>query len=254
MDVQDLERLVNIDRREQLDMRADVQQRVHRDPLSMAFPALMRKVYVWMTLALVITGLCAYGVATSPTLVQMVYGNQAAIWVLFIVEIGLVFYTTARIDKLSLSTATTLFILYSAINGVTLSSIFMVYAMTSIAKVFFITAGTFAAMAFIGYTTKKDLTKFGSLLFMALIGLIIATVVNMFVRSGMFDLILSYIGVGLFVGLTAWDSQQIKRALAMQPDMSESSQKVALLGALTLYLDFINLFLYLLRIFGRSDN
>ena len=238
MELQDLEKIVT----------------ERQGALSAAFPALMRKVYVWMTLALVITGICAYGVATSPALMQIVYGNKAAIWVLFIAEIGLVFYTTARINRLSLSTATTLFIIYSALNGVTLSAIFVVYTTASIAKVFFITAGTFAAMALIGYTTKKDLTRFGGIAFMLLIGLIIATVVNMFVQSTMLDLILSYIGVALFVGLTAWDSQQIKRALAMQPDMSESSQKVALLGALTLYLDFINLFLYLLRIFGRSDN
>jgi FtsH-binding integral membrane protein len=238
MELQDLEKIVT----------------ERQGALSAAFPALMRKVYVWMTLALVITGICAYGVATSPALMQMVYGNKAAIWVLFIAEIGLVFYTTARINRLSLSTATTLFIIYSALNGVTMSAIFVAYTMTSIAQVFFITAGTFAAMALIGYTTKKDLTRFGGIAFMLLIGLIIATVVNMFVQSTMLDLILSYIGVALFVGLTAWDSQQIKRALAMQPDMSESSQKVALLGALTLYLDFINLFLYLLRIFGRSDN
>ena len=238
MELQDLEKIVT----------------ERQGALSAAFPALMRKVYVWMTLALVITGICAYGVATSPALMQMVYGNKAAIWVLFIAEIGLVFYTTARINRLSLSTATTLFIIYSALNGVTMSAIFVAYTMTSIAQVFFITAGTFAAMALIGYTTKKDLTRFGGIAFMLLIGLIIATVVNMFVQSTMLDLFLSYIGVALFVGLTAWDSQQIKRALAMQPDMSESSQKVALLGALTLYLDFINLFLYLLRIFGRSDN
>ena len=164
------------------------------------------------------------------------------------------FYTTARINKLSLTTATTLFIIYSALNGVTLSSIFFVYTMTSIAKVFFITAATFGATAFYGYVTKTDLTKFGSLFMMTLIGLIIATVVNLFLKSAMFDMILSYIGVILFVGLTAWDSQQIKRTLAMAPGLDEGSQKIALLGALNLYLDFINLFLYLLRIFGRSDN
>lgn len=248
MEVQDLERLVNQKPQSQWETQT------RRDSLAAAFPALMRKVYLWMTMALVITGICAYGVATSPALVQMVYGSRAAIWVLFIVEIGLVFYTTARIDRLSLSTATTLFIIYSALNGVTLSSIFMVYAMTSIAKVFFITAATFGAMAVYGYFTKRDLTKFGSLFFMVLIGVIIASLVNWFLKSAMFDLILSYIGVALFVGLTAWDSQQIKRALAMQPGLDEGSQKVALLGALSLYLDFINLFLYLLRIFGRSDN
>ena len=221
--------------------------------LSAVFPALMRKVYVWMTMALAITGICAYGVATSPNIMQMIYGNSMTIWVLFIVELGLVFYTMARTQKLSLTTATTLFIIYSALNGVTLSGIFMVYSMTSIAKVFFITAGTFAAMALYGYFTKTDLSKIGNILFMALIGLIIATVVNLFLKSAMFDLILCYIGVGIFVGLTAWDSQKIKHMLAMQVDMSESAQKIALMGALSLYLDFINLFLYLLRIFGNRN-
>lgn len=237
MEVQDLEKII----------------RGKESALSAVFPALMRKVYVWMTMALAITGICAYGVATSPNIMQMIYGNSMTIWVLFIVELGLVFYTTARIQKLSLTTATTLFIIYSALNGVTLSSIFMVYSMTSIAKVFFITAGTFAAMALYGYFTKTDLSKIGNILFMALIGLIIATVVNLFLKSAMFDLILCYIGVGIFVGLTAWDSQKIKHMLAMQVDMSESAQKIALMGALSLYLDFINLFLYLLRIFGNRN-
>lgn len=237
MEVQDLEKII----------------RGKESALSAVFPALMRKVYVWMTMALAITGICAYGVATSPNIMQMVYGNSMTIWVLFIVELGLVFYTTARIQKLSLTTATTLFIIYSALNGVTLSGIFIVYSMTSIAKVFFITAGTFAAMALYGYFTKTDLSKIGNILFMALIGLIIATVVNLFLKSAMFDLILCYIGVGIFVGLTAWDSQKIKHMLAMQVDMSESAQKIALMGALSLYLDFINLFLYLLRIFGNRN-
>ena len=237
MEVQDFEKII----------------RGKESALSAVFPALMRKVYVWMTMALAITGICAYGVATSPNIMQMIYGNSMTIWVLFIVELGLVFYTTARIQKLSLTTATTLFIIYSALNGVTLSGIFMVYSMTSIAKVFFITAGTFAAMALYGYFTKTDLSKIGNILFMALIGLIIATVVNLFLKSAMFDLILCYIGVGIVVGLTAWDSQKIKHMLAMQVDMSESAQKIALMGALSLYLDFINLFLYLLRIFGNRN-
>lgn len=204
-------------------------------------------------MALVITGICAYGVATSPSLLQMIYGNSVAIWLLIIAELGLVFYTTARIEHLSLTTATTLFVVYSALNGVTLSSIFLAFTMASIAKVFFITAGTFGAMAFYGYVTKTDLSKIGNILFMALIGLIIATVVNIFLKSAMFDLILSYVGVAIFVGLTAWDSQKIKEMLAMQSDMGERAQKLALMGALSLYLDFINLFLYLLRIFGNRN-
>jgi FtsH-binding integral membrane protein len=246
MEVQDLEKIVE---------QQSSANRMERDlAKSAAFPALMRKVYLWMTMALVITGLCAWGTATSPAMVQLVFGNRAAIWVLFFAELFLVGYTTLRIQRLSLATATTLFIIYSALNGVVLSSIFMVYTMTSIAKVFFITAGTFGVTALYGAVTKTDLTKFGNLFLMALFGLIIATVVNLFMQSARFDLILSYIGVVLFVGLTAWDSQQIKRALAMQGGLDETSQKVALLGALELYLDFINLFLYLLRFFGRSNN
>ena len=166
----------------------------------------------------------------------------------------MVFAISAAINRLSLTMATLLFILYSAFNGVTLSAIFVVYSPVIITKVFFITAGTFGAMAAYGYFTKRDLTSIGRLMFMALIGLIIATVVNLFLKSAAFDLILSYIGVLVFVGLTAWDSQKIKRMLAMQTSMDENAMKIALLGALSLYLDFINLFLYLLRIFGRSNN
>ncbi len=252
MDVNELERRVNNSGVQQRSGQSTY-SRMDRDlSMSRAFPALMRKVYTWMTLAMVITGICAYGVATSPSLLQMIYGNSVAIWVLLIAELGIVFYTTARINKLSLSAATLLFIIYSALNGVTLSSIFIVYTMSSIAQVFFITAGTFGAMALIGYTTKRDLTKLGGILMMALIGLIIATVVNMFVRSSGLMLICSYIGVLIFVGLTAYDSQKIKQMLQQAPDTGEMWQKLALMGSLTLYLDFINMFLYLLRIFGSS--
>jgi len=222
--------------------------------LSTAFPALMRKVYVWMTMALGITALSAYGVASNPNMLQLIYGNSMVIWLLIIAELGLVMYTTARIDRLSLTTATTLFVIYSALNGITLSSVFLAYAMTTIGQVFVITAGTFAAMAAYGYFTKTDLSKIGNILFMALIGLVIATLVNLFMKSAMLDMVLSYIGVLIFVGLTAWDSQKIKVMLASRQDVGETSQKIALMGALTLYLDFINLFLYLLRIFGRGND
>ena len=145
-----------------------------------------------------------------------------------------------------------LFILYSVINGATLSSIFFAFSVATISKVFFITAGTFGAMALVGYTTKTDLTSMGKLLFMALLGIIIASVVNMFVASSGLDLILSYVGVLVFVGLTAYDTQKIKQMCQTAPDAGESAQKLALIGALSLYLDFINLFLYLLRIFGNN--
>lgn len=216
-----------------------------------AMPALMRKVYTWMALALVITGICAYGVAASPSLVTLIFPGRFTFFGLIIAELALVWYISARLNTLSLSTATMLFTLYAALNGVTLSVIFLVCDITIISQVFFITAGTFGVMAFYGYTTKKDLSVIGHILYMALIGLIIATVVNLFMQNSMFDYILSYIGVGVFVGLTAWDSQKIKRILLEMPDTGEEAQKFALLGALTLYLDFINLFLYLLRIFSR---
>lgn len=220
---------------------------------SAALPALMRKVYVWMSLALAITGFTAFAVASTPNLQQIVLMNTWVMWGLIIAEFALVIGISWGINKLSLTTATLLFVLYSVINGATLSVIFVAYSIGTISKVFFITAGTFAVMAFIGYVTKTDLSKLGKILFMALIGVIIATVVNIFVKSSGLDLILSYVGVLVFVGLTAYDTQKIKNMLWQAGDLSETSQKIALLGALSLYLDFINLFIYLLRIFGRRN-
>ena len=205
-----------------------------------------------MTLALAITGLTAYGVATSPTILSLIFSSKVTFFGLIIAEFALVFAISSAINRLSLSTATLLFILYSVINGATLSSIFFVFSVATISKVFFITAGTFGAMSLVGYTTKTDLTSMGKLLFMALLGIIIASVVNMFVASSGLDLILSYVGVLVFVGLTAYDTQKIKQMCQAAPDAGESSQKLALIGALSLYLDFINLFLYLLRIFGNN--
>ena len=221
--------------------------------VSEAFPVLMRKVYLWMTMALAITGFTAYGVATSPGILQTIYANPAVMWGIIIAELILVVTVSGAINRLSLSVATLLFIVYSVLNGALLSSVFLVYTASSVATVFFITAGTFAAMALVGYTRKTDLSSMGKILLMALIGMIIATIVNLFVKSTGLELIISYIGVLVFVGLTAYDSQKIKQMLLQAPDASEGAQKVALLGALSLYLDFINLFLYLLRIFGRRD-
>lgn len=220
--------------------------------VSLSFPALMRKVYVWMTMALVITGFTAYGVANSPALLQAIFTNRILFWALIIGELALVWSISGAINRLSLTTATLLFVLYSVLNGATLSVIFVAFSTTVITKTFLVTAGTFGVMSLIGYTTKTDLTSMGKLLFMALIGLIIATVVNLFIKSSGFDLIISYIGVLIFVGLTAYDTQKIKHMLAMADSMDEGAQKIALMGALSLYLDFINLFLYLLRIFGSS--
>ena len=200
---------------------------------------LMRSVYTWMTLALAITGLTAMYMAKSLTVINMMMQNSMLFWGVLIAEVVLVMYMSARINKISFTTATLLFIAYSILNGVTL------------ATTFFVTAGTFGAMALFGYVTKKDLTRIGSLCIMGVIGLIIASVVNMFLHNTMMDMIISYVGVLLFVGLTAYDAQKIKHLLSGDDiEVNESTQKIALLGALTLYLDFINLFIYLLRILG----
>jgi FtsH-binding integral membrane protein len=205
-----------------------------------------------MTLALGISGVTAIAVANSPQLLELLYGNGLALFIVFIAQLGLVWLISARISSMSINTATALFIAYSILTGVTLASIFIVFTQESIASVFFISAGTFAAISLYGYTTKRDLSNWRTYLLMGLIGLIIASVVNWFMYSEMLYWIISYVGVLVFVGLTAYDTQKIKQmALVSYNQEGEISQKIALLGALTLYLDFINLFIYLLRIFGR---
>jgi len=222
--------------------------------MSVAFPILMRKVYLWMTMALAITGFTAYYVAHNESLLMTILTNQILFWGLIIGELVLVVALSAAINKLSLTVATLMFVLYSVINGATMAYIFLIYTASSVTNVFLITAGTFAAMALFGYFTKTDLTSMGKILLMALIGVIIATIVNVFTKSEGLAVILNYVGVLVFVGLTAYDSQKIKQMLLTAPDAGEASQKIALLGSLSLYLDFINLFLYLLRILGsRRD-
>ncbi len=209
----------------------------------------INQVFIWMALGLALTAGTAFYTVTSETLTSLVLGNSMVFFGLIIAELALVFGVSAAINKISATLATGLFFLYSALNGLTLSAIFLVYELGSIAGVFFITAGTFGAMSIYGLTTKKDLTSWGSLLFMGLIGIIIASLVNLFLQSSMFSLIISFVGVAVFVGLTAYDSQKIKEMAAKVTD-GESAGKVAVMGALSLYLDFINLFIMLLRIFG----
>ena len=216
-----------------------------------AFPALMRKVYVWMTLALVVTALSAYYVATTPAALYAIFSSKFMFFGLLIAEIVVVMAMTALINKMSFMVAALMMAAYSVLNGVTMSLIFVVYEMASIATTFFVTAGTFAAMAIVGYTTKKDLTKMGGILLMALIGLIIASVVNWFLQSETMSYVVSGIGVLVFTGLTAFDSQKIKEMLMQCDTVNDGTQKLALLGSLTLYLDFVNLFLYLLRFMGN---
>lgn len=218
-----------------------------------AYRTLMGKVYLWMTLALAVTGLTSLYVASSPGLVQSIFASRGTFWLLVIAELALVFILSARIMKMSFSTAGIMFALYSVLNGVTMSFIFIAYTSTSITTAFFVTAGMFAAMSFIGFVTKKDLSSFGSFFTMALIGLIIASVVNIFLNSSVMYWIITYVGVLLFVGLTAYDTQKIKQMLIEYGDeVNDSTQKLALIGSLSLYLDFINLFLYILRLFGNN--
>ena len=189
----------------------------------------------------------------SPGRVQSIFASRGTFWLLVIAELALVFILSARIMKMSFSTAGIMFALYSVLNGVTMSFIFIAYTSTSIATAFFVTAGMFAAMSFIGFVTKKDLSSFGSFFTMALIGLIIASVVNIFLNSSVMYWIITYVGVLLFVGLTAYDTQKIKQMLIEYGDeVNDSTQKLALIGSLSLYLDFINLFLYILRLFGNN--
>ena len=218
---------------------------------TLAFPAFMSKVYLWMTLALVVTGMTAYYVASTPAILYAIVSNQIAFWGLFIVELVLVFVLSSRIMRLSFVTASLMFVAYSVMNGIFFSFIFLAYTEQSIATTFLITAGTFGAMSLFGFVTKRDLSAMGRILFMLLIGLIIATVVNIFMKAEGLTLILNYAGVVIFVGLTAYDTQSIKQMLQEHGD-KEGAEKIALLGSLSLYLDFIYLFIYLLRFFGES--
>jgi len=210
---------------------------------------LIRRVYVWMCAALFITAGTAYRVSTSQELLNLIFSSKFSFFGIIIAQFVIVWFLSARIKTLSFTTATILFALYSVLMGVTMSCIFVAYTQTSIASTFMITAGTFAVMSIYGFTTKRDLTSWGNLLFMGLMGLIIAMVVNFFLKNSIMDLVISCIGVLIFVGLTAYDTQKIK-ALINQEN-TEENQKMAIIGSLMLYLDFINLFLFLLRIFGR---
>lgn len=215
--------------------------------------SVMRRVYGKMTLGLLVTAITSLLVVSSDAALQLLFSSRATLWILVAVELGLVFSLSAAIDKMSNGVATMMFYLYSMVNGLTLTPIFLAYTGTSLAATFGITAATFGAMTIFGYVTRQDLSKIGSILFMGLIGLIVCSLINVFLlHSTMFDLVVSAVGVLIFVGLTAWDTQYIKQMCA-ESDQSMVS-KVATMGALRLYLDFINLFLYLLRFFGvRRD-
>ena len=225
---------------------------LHKTETAIHVNAFIRSVYNWMAIGLALTGFVAFYVANNESLIRLIFGNRLIFFGLIIGELALVFTISARVHKMQSSTATALFVLYAALNGVTLSAIFLIYTRSSIATTFFICAGTFVACSVYGWTTKRDLTSFGGFMAMGLIGIIIASVVNMFLRSPGMHMIISYIGVLVFVGLTAYDTQKLKSMALTQPiDLDAGvARKGAILGALSLYLDFINLLLMLLRILG----
>lgn len=214
--------------------------------------AYMAQVYGWMTCGLLLTAFIAWYAANTPAVMEFVFSSKITFFGLIIVQLGLVFVLSGMVNKLSAGMATSLFMLYSALTGLTLSSIFIVYTYSSIASTFVVAGGMFGAMSLYGYTTKRDLSGFGNMLFMALIGIVLASLVNMWLQSTALMWAVTYIGVIVFVGLTAYDTQKLKN-IGEQIDTrdTQTMRKYSILGALTLYLDFINLFLMLLRIFGN---
>ena len=213
--------------------------------------SVMKRVYVRMFIGLLVSAFCALGVASSPAALNFVFGNAIMRWGILIAMFAMAFILPARMMKMSSGAVLGLFLVFSALMGTWMSAIFVVYKMTAIVATFFITAGTFGAMSVYGYFTKADLTKMGSFLTMALIGLCIAILVNLFLNNGTLGFIISIVGVLIFTGLTAWDTQQVKQLAAANLDPA-LADKLATFGAMNLYLDFINLFLFILRIFGGS--
>ncbi len=211
----------------------------------------LSKVFMWMAAGLVVSALGSFWLMAQPGLLKTVLGNQWIFFGLIIAELGLVIWLSAAIRSLSAGVATLIFLVYSFLNGITLTPIFLIYTGTSILSTFAVTAGTFFFFSLYGLTTKKDLTSMGGLMVMGLFGVIIASVVNIFLKSPVLYWIATYVGVAVFLGLIAWDTQKLKMIHALGFENSESEKKAAIIGALTLYLDFVNLFIHLLRIFGK---
>jgi FtsH-binding integral membrane protein len=210
-----------------------------------------RRVYTWMGLGLATTALVAMWVASSPTALRIIFGNKWVFYSLIIAELVLVFALAAALGRLRPAAIYSMFFLYSAMNGLTLAAVFLVYTETSIASTFFVTAGTFGIMSLYGYTTKRDLASWGSFLFMGLIGIILASLVNIFFQSPLVYWVTTYAGILVFVGLTVYDTKQLKE-MAQEAMDEETARQGGIMGALVLYLDFINLFLMLLRILGKK--
>ncbi|AYY79941.1 Bax inhibitor-1/YccA family protein [Proteus cibarius] len=211
----------------------------------------MAQVYGWMTVGLLLTAFVALYVASSEALLSMIFSSKVVFFGLIIAQLGLVFVLSGMVHKMSGAVATSLFMLYSALTGVTISSVLIIYTASSVASTFFICAAMFGALSVYGYTTKRSLTGMGSFLFMGLIGIIIASIVNIFMQSSMMSMVISYAGVLIFAGLTAYDTQKLKdMGNEINQEDKENMRRYSIMGALTLYLDFINLFLMLLRILG----
>ncbi len=214
--------------------------------------SLLGQVYAWMTAGLLVTSAVASYAAAAPSVLNLLYGNPFTIWLVFLAQIGLVIGLSAAIDRLAPSTAVALFIAYATFNRLTFSAIFLVYTYTSIAQTFLATAATFGVMSLYGATTKRDLSTASNLLVMALVGFLIGSVINLFWANSALYWVLTYFGIAIFIGLTAWDTQQIKQIIQQAQD-DTTARRLAIIGALKLYLDFINLFVLLLRFFSSRD-
>jgi FtsH-binding integral membrane protein len=230
------------------DRKVMTQAQAQAAAVDVGLRAYMLRVYNYMSVALALSGAVAFFVSTSPAMQQVIFSTPL-MWVVFLAPLGLVFFLSARIQKMSATAAQTTFWIFAALMGLSLASIFIAYTPESITRVFFITAGAFAGLSLVGYTTKKDLSGMGTFLIMGVIGLIIAMVVNMFVASSMLQLGISVIGVLIFAGLTASDTQQIK-LMYYEADGEEVAAKKSIMGALKLYLDFLNMFIFLMHILG----
>ncbi|MFP4522592.1 MAG: Bax inhibitor-1/YccA family protein [Fibrobacterota bacterium] len=226
----------------------------HAAASSAVVRSFVQKVFMWMAFALLITAAVALQVVSSPSLRQAIFGARFVFFGLIILELGLVFFLSARIGKMSAGAATAAFVGYSALNGLTISAVLLAYTSASVASTFLITAGMFGAMSIYGFITKRDLSNLGSIFMMGLIGIILASVVNIFLHSETIYWIVTYAGVAIFTGLVAYDTQKIKRMSSMVEQGSDNEHKAAIMGALALYLDFVNLFIMLLRIFGDRRN
>ena len=223
-------------------------------PSAISESSFISKVFLWMALGLALSTASSFWLLTQPAILKGIFGNGWSLFAIILAEFGLVIWLSAGVMRMSSATAASVYAVYSLLNGVTLTSVLLVYTGASVLNTFMVTAGTFFFFSLYGATTKKDLTSVGSLAMMGLIGIILASLLNMFLKNNTFDLVITFIGIAVFIGLIAYDTQYLKSMHAMGIDTQENEKRFVILGALKLYLDFINLFIMLLRIFGRRRN